>query len=110
MSFERAFLDLMPSQVQITPFRRYSTDGYSKPTYTTGGSTYRARVAFSKRLDVSKDGRGVTPVHMAWVATTALIDVRSKFAYLGTTYRMVKAERVNDEEGVHHNRLSFVGG
>lgn len=97
----------MPSKVQISPFVKYSTD--TRPQYGSA-TTYRARVAFSRKLEVPKDGRSVTPMHTAWVATTALIDVRAKFAYLGTSYRMVRSERVNDDQGAHHNRLTFVGG
>ena len=112
MSFETAvFLGLMPVTVTITPFRRYSTDGYTIPTYSTAQAVnYRARVAFSKHLDTAPDGRSVTPVHVAWLATTTLIDVRSKFTYLGTTYRMIRSERFMDDTGIHHTRLSFHGG
>jgi hypothetical protein len=107
---EKGLLELMPATVIINPFLRTSTDGYGQPVYTSPPSSYRARVGFAKRLIPAPEGQGVTPVHVAWVATTAAIDPRSRFRYLGTTYRMISVGTVSDEIGVHHTKIELLGG
>ncbi len=111
MSFVARFLDLMPAKVQIQPFRRYSTDGSGAYAYTTGSATtYRMRITAAQKMEFLKDGQSVTPTHVAWLATTATIDPRSKFTYAGTTYRILEMQRQQDQFGAHHAKVLLFGG
>lgn len=110
MSFQARFLDLMPAKVAIKAFAKYSTQGTGAYTYSTAATTYRMRITVAQKMEFRPDEQGRVPSHVAWLATTANIDPRSKFTYLGTTYRILEVQRQMDQLVGHHTKMLLYGG
>ena len=111
MSFEPAFLELMKQSITVRRFTKASTAGssagsYGGPTYTSAAaSTYRGRLVLKHTKVPSPGGVEFVGDHVAWLATTAVINQRDKVTYSGTTYEILGVGRYPDETGLHHTKL-----
>ncbi len=110
MSFERAYLDLMPDTVVIT--RRVASgtptfDGV--PTWDSVGSTYAARVTPRRRSQVDfVDGTVIQLTHVCWVASTGTISPQDRITLPdGSTPRIVGVTAPADQDGTHHHKLEL---
>ena len=106
MTFESAFLTLMPHTVSLASWVGFSTEGYGRPTYGTA-STYRARVSSPGAKDLLRFSTGQTMASklVAWVATTRATELRDQVTFESSTFRIVGIERPADQDGVHHLKL-----
>lgn len=113
MSFETAFLELMPASIVVKRFTRATTAGSSAGTYgaagySTAATTYRGRIVVKNVKLTRPDGTEFSGSHMAWLATTQSITRRDKVTYSGTTYEIVQVGIFPDQNGAHHTRLVLV--
>lgn len=113
MSFESAFLALMPHSIVVKRFTKATTAGssagsYGTATYATAASTYRGRMVVKNVKLNRPDGSEFSGSHVAWLATTADITRRDKVTFTGTTYEILQVGMFPDETGVHHTRLILV--
>lgn len=110
MSFESAFLELLPHSIVVKSFTRYSTGGSSAGSYGGAGysataSTYRGRMVVKNVKLVRPDGSEFSGSHVVWLATTQSITRRDKVTFQGTTYEIFQVGIFPDETGAHHTRL-----
>ena len=105
MSLEFALLGLMPTTVSVRSFSHRSTDGYGRPVYSTISRSYAAHVTENLLLIRKTAGQSTQVKAIAWVATTRAISPQDQFSYLGSTARIIQAERYFDERDVHHVKV-----
>jgi len=110
VSFETAFLELMPHSIVVKRFTKATTAGssagtYGAPGYTTGATTYRGRFLTRNTKLNRPDGSEFSGNHVAWLATTHSITQRDKVTFLATTYEILEVAPYPDQDGVHHTRL-----
>lgn len=113
MSFESAFLDLMPHSVVVKRFTKATTAGssqgsYGTATFSTAASTYRGRFVVKNTKLTRPDGSEFSGDHVAWLATTASITRKDKVTFAGSTYEILQVGIFPDDTGVHHTRLILV--
>ena len=105
------FLDLMRQKGAIKAFNKFSTGGYGGPTFSSkAATTYAMHFRYERRAVWGKDGLLFVNMPVAYLATTATIDNRSRLVFSGTTYRIESVRLVFDDSGVHHVKLDLVGG
>lgn len=110
MSFESAFLELMPSTVTIST--RSSHNSYGEASYGSGTS-YRARVVAQTGFVRAAGGFGLSGHFetvevrtVVWIASTGVITTDDRITLPdGTTPPIVAVERYPDEDGTHHHKL-----
>lgn len=106
MSWDSDFLEMMPHTVVV--YARASHNSYGEPTYSTSGSTYRARVANKPGMLRNLRGEFTEFFQVAWVASTGTINVNDKVTLPdGTSPELANVERNPDEDGVYINKLYF---
>ena len=110
MSFDTEFLELMADTVRVSTMSSF--DGYGDPTYSTGGTTYAARITEIPKLVRNFMGEEVVASHVVWVASTGLIPATSQVSWTasdGSTQfpNLISIERPADEDGTHHHKLYF---
>ncbi len=113
MSFESAFLQLMPHHIVVKQFTKATTAGssagsYGTATYASAATTYRGRMVVKNVKLTRPDGSEFSGSHMAWLATTADITRRDKVTFSGSTYEILQVGIFPDDTGVHHTRLVLV--
>jgi len=104
------FLNLMTLSGVIKPFLRNSTDGQGAPVFAGTNTTVQMHFHYEREIIWGKEGQLNVPHPVAYLATTALVDPRSRFIFSGTTYRIKNVIQVYDDSGVHHTRLDLFGG
>ena len=117
MGLEAAFLSMASTTVTVEPLSTHNAWG--APVYSTGTSTYPARVEYGPRLSVGKGGvlGGHEAAHARQEIATAIAYVLSTSATIGvqdrvtlprdTAARLIRVDVVNDEHGQHHLQLTF---
>ena|SRR5690348_141651 len=104
------FLNLMTLKGVVKPFAKYSTDGQGAPTFSGVNTTVQMYFRYERKIIWGKEGQLNVPYPVAYLATTALVDPRSRLIFSGTTYRIETVRQVFDDSGVHHTKLELVGG
>src|SRR5512146_159919 len=100
MSFEKAFLELMSTTVTRRAYA--SRDAYGKPSYSTGASTYQARVVAKPMIVATPAGVVTVADDIMYLATTDAIGEFDQITHNGSTHRIFQIGRETDETGVHH--------
>ena len=101
MSFENEFLDCMPQTVVVNAFS--SLDSYSKPSFSTVGTTYSALIQDEQKLVRALDGTEQVAETTAHINSTSAIDPDSRITLSnGDTRPILAIETLSDDEGVHH--------
>lgn len=107
MSWEREFLDLMPSSVTVAHLASRSVTG--TVTYTTTASTYRARIVQKQHQVRDSQGNTVMAAAVMWIASTGTINATDRIripAGSGSTAPPILAvESFPDEDGTHHYKI-----
>lgn len=106
MSFENDFLDLMPHSIIVNSFS--SINGYGKPTFATAATTYQGLIQYKQKL--IKTGSGQEKISTAQVVLncTGTINSDDKITLSDGTIRPILGiERLSDDEGQHHIKISF---
>lgn len=105
MSFESAFIDLMPSTVTIST--RTTHNNYGEPSYGSGTS-YRARIVNKPEFVRGADGEVIEVRTVVWMRSTGTIDASDRITLPdGTTPPILAVARFPDDDGTHHHRLSL---
>ena len=110
MTFQAAFLQLMPHSVVLNAFSAESTAGYGAPGYATAATTMRARVVAKQQKVLQRDGSEIAGDHVAWLASTRTITLRDKLTFQGSTYEILSVARYPDDVGLHHQKLTLRQG
>ena len=111
MSLQARFTNLMTQKGAIKAFVKFSTGGQGAPVFSTGAATtYQMHFTFEKKAVWGKDTMLLVNQPIAYLATTATIDPRSRLVFAGTTYRIESVHQVFDNINVHHVKLLLVGG
>lgn len=107
MSFESTeFRELMPSTITVSTVATLGVGG--APTFSTSASTYRARVVNTNRQVFDSRGQVQTAAYEAWIASTGILSVTSKFTLPdGATPPVLRVDVFPDPDGHHHNRVFF---
>lgn len=106
MSWDSDFLELMPHTVVIST--RSGHSAYGTATYSTAGSTYRARVVDKPGFLRTSQGEVVETRTVAWVASTGTITVADRVTLPdGTSPPVALVERYADENGTYFHKLTF---
>ena len=111
MSFEAGFRELMPHSIIVRRFSKASTIGssqgsYGGPTYVaTAATTFQGRLVLRHTKVAKPDGIEFIGDHVAWLATTQVINQRDKVTFEGTTYEILGVGRYPDQDGLHHTKL-----
>lgn len=115
-TLQNRFLNLMVQQGAIKAWSKSSTDGYGSPVFSSVATTYHMRFTYERKADWGKDGLVTVNMPVAYLATTATIDVRSRLVFQGTTYRIL-AVKLYIYPGAstsavtpHHVKLELEGG
>ncbi len=106
MSFEAAFLSLMPHTVTVQELTGKNADG--SPTYSTSAVSYRARVVRANKQ--VRDGRGNTVMagYFVWVASTGTLSPQALYTLPdGSQPPVFMVESFPDEDGTHHHKVVF---
>ena len=86
------------------------TDNYGEPSYSTSGTTYRARVEFEDAVVKDQLGKDVVTNITAYIASTSRLPDTSRYIFSdGSTGIVQSISPVPDEEGIHHNVARFSG-
>lgn len=108
MAWTDSLLALMPNSVTVSSLSGFSTDGYGQPTYSTGGSTYRARVVQEQTLVRSFEGVEELATTTVWVASTSTFGPIDRVTLPdGSAPPLLAVETFRDEAGVTHSKLLF---
>lgn len=103
MSFESAFLTMMPSTVQIAAVS--SRNDYGEPTYGSN-TAYRARIVDKPSFVRVSDTESIEVRTVVWLNSTAVILPTARITFPdGTTPQIVAVERYPDEDGSHHTKI-----
>lgn len=110
MSFDPAFLDLMPHTITVRALS--SVDSYGDPSYSTSTTSYRALVEEKPTKILNQYGEEVVASHIAYVASTARIPLTSLVTLPdGSSPDPISSSVFADEDGTaHHVVLHFGGG
>lgn len=106
MSFESAFLSLMPSTIKVST--RTGHNNYGEPTYASSTASYRARIVQKREFVRTASGETVEATHVIWArstgATTITVDDRLTMPD-GTRPTILATERYPDTDGIHHTKI-----
>lgn len=106
MSFENEFKDLMTHSIVRRAFT--GRNSYGKPTYSTSGSTYTARVVNKQKLVRTTAGIEQISTVTAYVASTGSFDPEDKVTLPdGTSPSILAINNYPDDSGIHHNVIYF---
>lgn len=110
MSFDPELLDLMPHTITVQALSSF--DSYGDPSYSTAVTSYRALVEEKPTKAINQYGEEVLASHIAYVASTARIDLTSLVTLPdGTAPDLISSGVFADEDGTaHHVVLHFGGG
>ncbi len=108
MSFDPAFLALMPDSLQHQP--RTGFDGYGRPVFGATSGPWRCRVQEAKREVARADGSVVTPSATIYVAPVEGQVLRaapgdSVLLADGSALEVLSSAVVEDGQGPHHTVL-----
>lgn len=108
MSFDTAFLDLMPHTISVYPFT--SVDEYGEPTHSTSPTVYRCLVQETPTLIGSPYGEETVASHVAYVASTGRIDLTSLVTLPdGSQPTLIRSDVYSDEDGTAHHVVLYFG-
>lgn len=113
MTFENDFLALMPSTVTLSTGGP-AVDGYGVQTWSGAGTSYRARVVYS-RANVHESvhqrslrvGDRVVTTATVWLNSTALITTGQRVTISSASYPIMQVDSWPDEDGTHHHKLTL---
>ncbi len=106
MAFDTDFLELLPHTLTRNSF--VSSDGYGKPSYSTGVSSYSARVVYKPKLIRTLEGTEQVARGYVIVGTTETLNPKDKYTLPDTTTPPVLSiNTIPDESGTHHNVIYF---
>lgn len=106
MSFDSGFLELMPETVTV--YARASASAYGVDSYSTSGTSVRARWVQRPGEVRTRDGNVVTYMSVLWLASTGTIRPSAKIVLPDNTAPPIALiERVPDEDGTHHHKVYF---
>lgn len=101
----------MTQKGAVKAFVKFSTAGQGAPQFSTGANTtYQMHFTFERVIKWGQDGLLSINQPVAYLATTQLIDNRSRLIFQGTTFRIEAVHQVFDATNVHHTKLVLVGG
>jgi hypothetical protein len=108
VSFEAAFLTMMPETIDVYPFLGFDT--YGEPSYSTGATSYRARIEFVDTVVKDQLGKDVATNITAYMASTSRLSNLDRYIFPdGSTGIVQSISPVSDDEGIHHIEARFSG-
>lgn len=106
MSLETDFRDLCVQTVTVLARTGRNSDG--SDSFTGTASTYRARVANTKKWVRNSEGVATQASHMAWILSTGIIAADSKITLPdGSTPPLLSIANYPDQDGGHHVEAMF---
>lgn len=106
MSLEPDFLEMMPHTVTVRP--KTGVDRYGKNTFGTA-LTYPARIEGGNRLVVTPQGEEKVATRRVFVGAAVVVSPEDELelpaGYNPQKPRILRADRVDDEDGHHHTVL-----
>lgn len=104
MGWDSDFLEMLPHTVVVST--RTGHNNYAQPTWSTSGSTYRARIVHKPSFLRGLRGETMEVGAVIWVASTGTISVHDKVTLSdGTSPELAYVERVPDEDGTYFHKL-----
>ena len=105
MSLDTALLGLASTSITVTPLSTHNAWG--QPVFSTGTQTYTARVEYGPRLIVNAEGRQEVAAATVYVmSSSAVIGLHDRVVLPNDTApRLIRVDRVDDEQGQHHLQL-----
>jgi hypothetical protein len=109
MSFDTAFLSMMPDTLTVTHLSGVSTDGYGRATYTTSPHSCRCLVQEKQTKVQTYEGTEELATTVVWVRSTTTFGPSDRITLPdGTVPVLMAVEELHDADGVHHHKL-FMG-
>lgn len=109
MSWDRAFLQLLPHTVTVSTAATLGVGG--AVTYSTSPTSYRARVVNTNKIVHDGRGEGVAVAYEVWIASTSILSPTSKYTLPdGATPPVVRIGFYPDGDGYHHCKILFGRG
>jgi hypothetical protein len=109
MSFDPAYLELMPSTMEVRDL--VSFDSYAEPTFSTSPARYRCLVTLKPSRVQNFQGEEVVARTVAYVASTGFMSATAHYTLPdGSTPEIQSIETYYDEDGIHHSVCYFGGG
>lgn len=106
MSLEADFQTMCVQTVNVKT--RTGRNGDGSDTFSTAGSTYRARVANTKKWVRNSEGVAIQASYMAWILSTGIIAADSKITLPdGSTPPILAISSFPDDSGAHHVEVLF---
>ena len=110
MAWDTEFEDMMGDTVTVEGFASWSTDGYSRPVWSTG-TVYEARVVREQKLVRTFEGTEEWSTVTAWLNSTSTFGPLARYTLPTTTgtetVNLMAVNAYPDTDGVHHVRLRF---
>ena len=108
MSFDPAFLELMPSTMKVYTLSSPLSDGYFLPTYSTAVKTWRCRKVRTQELVKTVAGTEEVATTVAWARSTSTFSASDKITIDGSTQGpLLRVDHLYDEDGLHHSKLWY---
>ncbi len=105
---DKSLRPLLTQTVVISTAGPSTRDVYGRPTWSTGGSTYRARVSYQRAFFRDHNGDNYVPLHIAWIESTVAHSTEHRFTLPdGTSPPAVTVEQFYNLSGIDHERVRF---
>lgn len=107
MSFESTdFREMLPHTVSVSTVATLGVGG--APAFSTVSSSYRARVVNINRQVYDSRGQVQMALYEAWIASTGVLAVSSKYTLPdGATPPVIHLEVFPDDDGYHNTHILF---
>lgn len=113
MSFDPAFLDLMPSTLRVSTMTTFND--YAEEVYSTGYTSYRCRIEYTPTIVRNSMGEEVVSTTTVYVASTTHLPMLAQYSvpdgsgnWLTPDVQTIAVHY--DEDGVHHNVVYLGAG
>ena len=107
MALEPEFLQMTTQTISVNALSTH--DAYGQAVYSTAASAPRCYIEPGSRVVINGQGVEEVASGMIYVLSTSVTVGAQDLVTLpsGVVPKIIRADQVNDEEGLHHTELAF---